>query len=94
MSLYWFTGTAGSSANLYYEMGHDPSAWVPKTKTTVPLGVALVKSTDITIRRYAERDAPVVHWTELERGGNCLPLEQSVAFAAYVKTFFAAVAGR
>jgi hypothetical protein len=27
VSLYWFTGTAGSSANLYYETYHDDSIW-------------------------------------------------------------------
>ncbi|MEV0585097.1 epoxide hydrolase family protein [Nonomuraea sp. NPDC050310] len=89
VSLYWFTGTAGSSANLYFENAHDPGAWAPKPASTVPLGVALAKKTDITIRRYAERNAPVVHWSELEEGGNFLPAEQPEAFAADVRAFFA-----
>ncbi|NUR87923.1 MAG: epoxide hydrolase [Nonomuraea sp.] len=91
VSLYWFTGTAGSSAGLYFDNAHDPSAWAPKDPSTVPLGVALAKPSDITIRRFAERNAPVVHWTELERGGNFLPAEQPEAFAADVKEFFAAL---
>ncbi|MET0418499.1 MAG: epoxide hydrolase, partial [Actinoplanes sp.] len=49
VSLYWFTGTAGSSANLYWEVAHDPAAWAPKPKSTVPMGVAL-GVTDITVR--------------------------------------------
>jgi len=91
VSLYWFTGTAGSSANLYYEAAHDPVAWAPKPRSTVPTGVALARNTDITIRRYAERDAPVTHWTEMDRGGNFLSLEQPAAYTADVRAFFASL---
>jgi epoxide hydrolase len=91
VSLYWFTGTAGSSANLYYESAHDAAAWTPKPRSTVPTGVALARNTDITIRRYVERDAPVTHWTEIDRGGNFLSLEQPAAYAADVRAFFASL---
>jgi epoxide hydrolase len=87
VSLYWFTGTAGSSANLYWEMAHDPAAWAPKEKSAVPLGVAL-GVVDITVRRFAERDNPVTHWTELPAGGNFLAAEQPALFAEDVTTFF------
>ncbi|WP_433383746.1 epoxide hydrolase family protein [Actinoplanes sp. CA-142083] len=87
VSLYWFTGTAGSSANLYWEAAHDPSAWAPKEKSTVPLGVAL-GVTDITVRRFAERDTPVTHWTELPAGGNFLSAEEPKLFADDVRAFF------
>jgi len=70
-------------------MAHDPAAWAPKPRSTVPTGVALAKNTDITIRRYAERDTIFTHWTELERGGNFLALEQPAAFAEDVRAFFA-----
>ncbi|MEU4162852.1 epoxide hydrolase family protein [Actinoplanes sp. NPDC026670] len=90
VSLYWFTGTAGSSANLYWEMAHDPGAWAPKPKSTVPLGVAL-GVTDVTIRRFAERDAPVTHWTELPAGGNFLSAEQPKLFSDDVREFFDAL---
>ena len=88
VSLYWFTGTAGSSANLYWEAAHDPSAWAPKEKSTVPLGVAL-GVTDITVRRFAERETPVTHWTELPAGGNFLSAEQPKLYADDVRAFFA-----
>src|SRR5580692_3930295 len=51
VSLYWFTGTAGSSANVYYESMHSGDWPVP---SGVPTGVA-VFAEDIAIRRYAER---------------------------------------
>jgi pimeloyl-ACP methyl ester carboxylesterase len=91
VSLYWFTGTAGSSANLYYEMAHDPAAWAPKAKTSVPTGVAVASTTDITVRRFAERESTVTRWTELERGGNFLALEQPAAYVDEVRTFFASL---
>jgi pimeloyl-ACP methyl ester carboxylesterase len=88
VSLYWFTRTAGSAANLYYEMNHDPGAWAPKERIAAPIGVALAKGTDITVRRFAERDGAITHWTELDRGGNFLPLEQPAAYADDVRAFF------
>ncbi|MEP6565531.1 MAG: epoxide hydrolase, partial [Mesorhizobium sp.] len=50
-SLYWFTGTAGSSANLYYETLHDPKAKKRKVRNEVPTGVAVSLTQDVTIRR-------------------------------------------
>ncbi|WP_377270173.1 epoxide hydrolase family protein [Peterkaempfera sp. SMS 1(5)a] len=91
ISVYWFTGTAGSSANLYYESAHDPAAWSPKERGTVPTGVAVALSTDVAVRRFAEREHLVTHWTELERGGNFLSLEQPKAFVEDVRTFFRTV---
>jgi epoxide hydrolase len=91
VSLYWFGGSAGSSANLYYELTHDPDAFAPRAKSTVPTAVALAKPTDITIRRFAERVAPITRWTEFERGGNFLPLEQPDAFVDDVRAFFGSV---
>ncbi|MDJ0343583.1 epoxide hydrolase [Streptomyces sp. H10-C2] len=89
ISVYWFTGTAGSSANLYYESSHDATAWTPKDRGTVPTGVAVALSTDIAIRRFAERENNITYWSELERGGNFLSLEQPELFAGDVKAFFA-----
>ncbi|MEU0787710.1 epoxide hydrolase family protein [Streptomyces sp. NPDC006173] len=88
ISVYWFSGTAGSSANLYYEAGHDAGAWAPKARGTVPTGVAVALKTDIAIRRFAERDHNITHWTELEHGGNFLALEQPEAFVTDVRDFF------
>ncbi|MEU8813411.1 epoxide hydrolase family protein [Actinoplanes sp. NPDC048796] len=90
VSLYWFTGTAGSSANLYWEAAHDPAAWAPKPRSTFPLGVAL-GVTDITIRRFADRDTPVTHWTELPAGGNFLSAEEPKLFIDDVRAFFSSL---
>ena len=53
-----------------------------------PTAVALARGTDITIRRYAERESVITRWTEFDRGGNFLSLEQPAAYADDVRTFF------
>ncbi|MFI8005164.1 epoxide hydrolase family protein [Streptomyces sp. NPDC086010] len=89
VSVYWFTGTAGSSAHLYYETAHDPAAWAPKERGTVPTAVAVALPSDVAVRRFAERDHNVVRWTEFDRGGNFLSLEQPELLTEDVREFFA-----
>lgn len=88
VSLYWFTGTAGSSAQVYYESMHDESGWVPQARGTVPTGVLVSRSHDTAIRRLAERDHHIVHWTESSQGGHFLAMEQPELFADDVRQFF------
>jgi epoxide hydrolase len=90
VSLYWFTGTSGSSANLYYETLHDPEFKKLPPKSPVPTGV-LVSTEDVTIRRWAERENHIVHWTELEHGGHFAALEAPEAFVRDVRAFFRGV---
>jgi epoxide hydrolase len=88
VSLYWFTGTAGSSANLYYETLHDPAARKRKARNTVPTGVAVSLTQDVTIRRWAERENNIVHWTELDHGGHFAALEVPELLLEDVRKFF------
>ncbi len=89
VSLYWFTRSGASSAHLYYEMAHDQGGWAPKPRGTVPTGVAVSLSQDVAIRRFAERDHNIVHWSELDRGGHFLALEEPELFVRDVRRFFA-----
>ena len=89
VSLYWFTRSGASSAHLYYEMMHDQSGWAPRPRGTVPTGVAVSLSQDVAIRRFAERDHNIVHWSELDRGGHFLALEEPELFVRDVRRFFA-----
>ena len=82
---------AASSAHLYYEMAHDQSGWAPRPRGTVPTGVAVSLSQDVAIRRFAERDHNIVYWSELDRGGHFLALEEPELFARDVRKFFAFV---
>lgn len=69
--IYWLTGTAGSSANLYYD-GMHAEEW--PTPTQVPTGVATFAE-DVAIRRYAERGNNIVHWSDFDEGGHFAALE-------------------
>jgi epoxide hydrolase len=94
VSLYWLTGTAGSAAQIYYEeisakswdAGDGGGDWASAGPRT-PTGV-LVSKHDVTIRRWAERDHRVVRWTELDRGGHFLAMEQPGLLVDDVRAFF------
>jgi pimeloyl-ACP methyl ester carboxylesterase len=86
--LYWLTGTAGSSARLYYDNLH--ADFVPPQPVTVPTGVA-VFAEDYAIRRYAERGHNIVHWTEFDRGGHFAAMEAPDLLVGDVRTFFRGV---
>jgi pimeloyl-ACP methyl ester carboxylesterase len=89
VSVYWFTGTAGSTANLYYESMHSGD-W--PTPSGVPTGVA-VFAEDVAIRRYAERANNIVHWSDFETGGHFAALETPGLLVQDIRTFFASLAG-
>jgi epoxide hydrolase len=83
--LYWLTGTAGSSAELYYENMH--AGFVPPQPVTVPVGVA-VFAEDYAIRRYGEQGHNIVHWTEFDRGGHFAAMEAPDLLVGDVRSFF------
>jgi pimeloyl-ACP methyl ester carboxylesterase len=85
VSVYWFTGTAGSSANVYYEAMHSGDWPVP---SGVPTGAA-VFAEDIAIRRYAEQANNIVHWSDFEAGGHFAALETPSLLVQDVRDFFA-----
>jgi epoxide hydrolase len=86
--LYWLTGTAGSSARLYYEAARARS-WSPPATSTVPTGVAVFpREIAPPIRRFAELSNNIVHWSEFDRGGHFAAMEEPDLFVADVRDFF------
>jgi epoxide hydrolase len=83
--LYWLTGTANSSARMYYENMHA-SSWGQQPGTT-PTGVA-VFAEDVAIRRYAERANNIVHWSEFDRGGHFAAMEAPDLLVGDIRAFF------
>jgi epoxide hydrolase len=83
--LYWLTGTANSSARLYYENIH--AGFVALQPVTVPVGVA-VFAEDYAIRRYGERGHHIVHWTDFDRGGHFAAMEAPDLLVGDVRSFF------
>jgi pimeloyl-ACP methyl ester carboxylesterase len=91
VTLYWLTGTAGSSAQLYFESigadAWDDDAEWPAEQSSVPTGFLLSRN-DVTVRAFAERDHEVVHWTEAGRGGHFLAIEEPQVYVDDVRAFF------
>ncbi|MEW9532244.1 epoxide hydrolase family protein [Microbispora sp. NPDC049125] len=86
--LYWLTGTAGSSARIYYETFHPPTS--PRAeRVEVPTGVA-VFARDVArpVRRLAERDHAIARWTEVPLGGHFGALECPGPFSEDLRAFF------
>ena len=63
--LYWLTGTAGSSARVYYERAHARGERIaaPQEPSTVPTAVAsFFGDPQIPLRHKAERTENIVRW--------------------------------
>jgi epoxide hydrolase len=82
--LYWLTGTANSSARLYYENMHS-GVW--PQRGDVPTAVA-VFAEDVSIRRYAEQANTIARWTDFDTGGHFAALEVPDLLVADVREFF------
>jgi epoxide hydrolase len=91
VSIYWFTGTAGSAAHTYYERFNDPAMWLPRDRGTVHTAVA-VFSADVAIRPFASKLNNVVHWSEFDRGGHFAALEAPDLLTADIRDFFRSLA--
>jgi pimeloyl-ACP methyl ester carboxylesterase len=88
LMLYWLTGTANSSARMYYEGAHDPFTWAPKDPSIAPVGVAVFQLSDVAIRRYAEQNNHIVHWSEFDRGTHFAAIDASDLMIGDIRIFF------
>ncbi|NUS45945.1 MAG: epoxide hydrolase [Mycobacteriaceae bacterium] len=88
VSVYWFTDTARSVANFYYERFHDAAMFAPKPKGTVPTGVAVFTTADYAIRRFAEKAHNITHWSEFYAGGHFPALEVPELLTGDLRDFF------
>ncbi|MEV1115901.1 epoxide hydrolase family protein [Actinosynnema sp. NPDC049800] len=92
VTIYWLTGTGGSSAQFYYEsfdflpIGPNAGRYFP---LSVPVGVAVFPEPPfVPVRRFAEREfATIVHWNEFDRGGNFAAMEEPDLFIQDVRSF-------
>jgi microsomal epoxide hydrolase len=99
VSVYWLTGTAASSAQLYYEMADQlPDSTRPAVvppPLPVPLAVAVCPhDAALPIRPIAERRFPnIVQWSEFDRGGHFPAMEEPNLFVEDVRSFVRALRG-
>ena len=97
--IYWVTETMPSSARIYFETQHNqarPASMTPmeRSSKTAPMGYALFpKDINAPPKAWVERadGGPLVHWTEMPRGGHFAALEQPELLARDVRAFFSEV---
>lgn len=93
--LYWLTGTAGSSARIYYERAHADYWGKPPEPSTAPTALAdFPQDNFIPLRHIAARTNTMVQWTEYDRGGHFAAMEQPDLLVADIRTFFRKVSRR
>jgi microsomal epoxide hydrolase len=91
IAVYWFTGTAGSSSQLYWERREHPDdTW----STTVPTGVSVFPH-DLhrPVRHVVEAATNLVSWSELPRGGHFPAVEVPDLLVAELRSFLELVTG-
>ncbi len=88
VTVYWVTGTIGSSMRMYHESMGRGTVMVGDI-THLPMGVANFPGEIIFgRRRWAEASNGIVHWSDMPRGGHFAALEQPDLFVDDVRTFF------
>ncbi|MEO6702897.1 MAG: epoxide hydrolase family protein [Jatrophihabitantaceae bacterium] len=93
--IYWFTETAGSSAQIYYESSHSTEdfvrTWGGPWPLSMPLGVAnFHNDPNHAVRSWAPGIAPTLcHWTDFEQGGHFSAMERPADVVTDVRTFVA-----
>jgi pimeloyl-ACP methyl ester carboxylesterase len=85
-TIYWLTGTAGSAARLYYELGPELQAGRP-VPSGVPTAVANFLG-DHAIRDLAELSHTVTRWRDFDSGGHFAALQAPDLLVADVRDFF------
>ena len=89
-SIYWFTATGGSAANIYYEDALSGSGYSEKRNNT-PTGVTVFPYDFRSVRSFAERANNIVHWTEMPKGGHFAAHDAPDLLVADIRKFFANV---
>jgi pimeloyl-ACP methyl ester carboxylesterase len=96
LTLYWVTGTIGSSFLPYHDMLHaGPTRWFLEQikhwigSSKVPAGFAMFPH-DLSHppRAWAERFFHVERWSEMPRGGHFAAHEQPALLAEDIRAFF------
>jgi pimeloyl-ACP methyl ester carboxylesterase len=88
ISVYWFTGTIGSSMRMYFETQREDADGLTR-RPDVPTAY-LMSSKDMfpTPREWVERTSRVDRWTAVDRGGHFIEWEEPRLVAEDMRRFF------
>jgi pimeloyl-ACP methyl ester carboxylesterase len=90
VAVYWFTRTAGTSAQLYWETRH--SAGSREWSRDVPTGVAVFPYELVPpTRRVLSEAVHLVHWSEFDRGGHFPAMEVPELLVGDLRAFLRSV---
>lgn len=89
-SIYWFTATSGSAANVYYEDAQT-GAGFREVHNPTPTGVAVFPNDFRSVRSFAERSNNIVHWTEMPRGGHFAASDAPDLLVEDIRKFFSSL---
>jgi pimeloyl-ACP methyl ester carboxylesterase len=87
VSIYWFTGTGGTAANIYLEDGRTNGGDDGRRNDT-PTGVAVFPEDFRSVRAFSEANNNIVHWTQMPRGGHFAPVNEPRLLAEDIAAFF------
>jgi len=89
VSLYWLTGTIGSSMRLYLESSRAPLHFAKNERISVPCGVArFLKEEPFPPRSWVDRVYNVRRWTEMPKGGHFAAWEEPELLAKDLREYF------
>jgi pimeloyl-ACP methyl ester carboxylesterase len=90
VTLYWLTGTIGSSVRLYHEASRHPLRLAAGERIRVPTGMALfpAETPANPPREWVERGYDLTRWTAMPRGGHFAAWEEPDLLAAEIREFF------
>ena len=90
ITIYWVTGTIGSSCRLYCESRRTGGSAAVSARVEVPTGAAIFpKELYRPPRVWAEAAYNIVHWQRYPSGGHFAAMEEPDALVGDVRTFFA-----
>ena len=94
VTIYWVTGTIGSSVRMYKENQSHLWTMEPDEIVAAPAGMALFpQEIARPPREWAERSYDVRRWQEMPRGGHFAALEEPELLAHEVREFFRPLRG-
>ncbi len=94
VTIYWVTGTIGSSVRMYKENQSHVWTMEPDEIVAAPAGMALFpQEIARPPREWAERSYDVRRWQEMPRGGHFAALEEPELLAHEVREFFRPLRG-
>jgi pimeloyl-ACP methyl ester carboxylesterase len=90
LTLYWTTGTIGSSIRLYREGARNPLHFGEQQRVQLPCAFALfpAETPANPPREWVERGYQVRRWTTMPRGGHFAAWEEPELLAQDVREFF------